>query len=222
MPSTTRAADADGRRRPGGKGAGLTRGQILDAAIELMDGDGAGSLTMRALAARLGVESPALYWHFAGKDEICRAVVDAIGSQLRHEVATTGTPQEQLVHHLAAIRHHWLEHPSALELSLRFPPSAHGEVTTQGLALVEALGVSPAVSLDRYRALVWSVNGFVILEQRLHSSSHHRLLEPGGTRWAMSIDGSPDPVSSEFDTDELFQQTIDLLLAGIAAEVARG
>jgi TetR/AcrR family tetracycline transcriptional repressor len=222
MPPTARTTDADGRRRPGGRGAGLTRAQILHAAIELMDGDGTGSLTMRALAARLGVESPALYWHFSGKDEICRAVVDAIGSELRLDVGTTGTAREQLVHHLAAIRRHWLEHPSALELSLRFPPSAHGEVTRQGLALVEALGVPSTASLDRYRALVWSVNGFVILEQRLHSSAHHRLVEPGGTRWSVSIEGEAGAGGGELDTEELFRQTIDLLLAGIAAEVDRG
>jgi TetR/AcrR family tetracycline transcriptional repressor len=220
MPSSTGVAEGGGRRRPGGRGAGLTRDQIVEAAIALMDGQGTAALTIRALAGRLGVESAALYWHFGGKDEICRAVVDAIGSQLRTDVSTSGTARERLVHHLAAIRSHWLEHPSALELSLRFPPSAHGEVTRAGVELIEALGVASTVSLERYRALVWSVNGFVILEQRLHSSAHHRLVEPGGTRWVVSIEDGDDVSTGELDTDALFDETVELLLRGLEAEAA--
>jgi AcrR family transcriptional regulator len=211
--------EGGGRRRPGGRGAGLTREQIVDAAIELMDSDGTAALTIRGLARRLGVESAALYWHFASKDEICRAVVDQIGSQLRTDVSTTGSARERLEHHLTAIRDHWRHHPSALELSLRFPPSAGGDVTTAGVRLLEELGVPPAVALDRYRALVWSVNGFVILEQRLHSSAHHHLIEPGGTRWTVSIDDGEGVSTGELDTDALFQQTVGLLLRGLAAEV---
>jgi TetR/AcrR family transcriptional regulator, tetracycline repressor protein len=197
----------------------LSAGQIVEAAIELMDSEGTSSFTVRALARRLGVESAALYWHFGSKDEICRAVVETIGSQLGAEAHGSGTPREQLTHHLAAIRKHWLEHPSALELSLRFPPTAGGDVVRAGVALVETLGVPDADSLDRYRALVWSVNGFVILEQRLHASKHHRLTEPGGRRWLVQIDDGDDAAASEFDTDVLFQQTIDLLLDGLMVEV---
>ena len=47
-----------------------------------MDRDGAGALTIRGLARALGVEPPALYWHFAGKDDLCRAVVDSVADQL--------------------------------------------------------------------------------------------------------------------------------------------
>ena len=70
------------RRGPGGKGAGLTRERIVDQAVALMDRDGSEALSMRGLARDLGVEPPALYWHFAGKDDLCRAVVDSVADRV--------------------------------------------------------------------------------------------------------------------------------------------
>jgi len=70
------------RRRPGGRGAGLTREQIVEQAIALMDADGTSGLTLRRLADRLGVEAPALYWHFPDKASLCREVVRTVGGQL--------------------------------------------------------------------------------------------------------------------------------------------
>ena len=66
--------------------------------------------------------------------------------------------------------------------------------------------------LDCYRALSWTVTGFVILEQNLESSVHHRRLGP--TRWVLTIDDDPDTTSA-FDTDGLFRTTLGLALDGL-------
>jgi AcrR family transcriptional regulator len=63
--------------------AGLTREAIVRAALDLLDETGLDRLTMRALAARLGVAAPALYWHFASKqallDEMATTVWRRVG-----------------------------------------------------------------------------------------------------------------------------------------------
>ena len=164
--------------------------QIVERAIALMDEQGAAALTMRRLARELGVESPALYWHFESKDALCRAVVDTIGAQLQVATVTGGSPRRRLEHHFTAIRDHWREHPSVLELSRSYPPSAGGEVSRAGLELLDELGVPPDAVLDCYRALSWTVTGFVILEQNLESSVHHRRVGP--TRWVLTIDDDPE------------------------------
>ena len=115
--ATRAASTAAGRQRgPGGRGAGLTRHQIVERAIALMDAEGASALTIRRLARELGVESAALYWHFADKAELCRTVVDTVGPRLRIATATVGSARDRLEHHFVAIRDHWREHPSVLEL----------------------------------------------------------------------------------------------------------
>jgi len=207
-------AEATTGRRPGGRGAGLTREQIVQAAITLMDGEGVDALTVRGLARALDVESAALYWHFASKDDICRAVVEEISAQIRVETSTKGTPRARLERHLGAIRDHWRRHPSGLELSRRFPPSVGHDVARAGMDLLVAMGVPPDDALDRYRVLSWSVTGFVNVEQNLERSVHHTRVGP--TRWVLAIEGSEsDP--SEFDSDELFRTTIGLLLDGMLA-----
>jgi AcrR family transcriptional regulator len=209
---THRSRSSGSGRGPGGRGAGLDREQIVDRAIALMDAEGAGALTIRRLAGDLGVESAALYWHFASKGDLCRAVVDAVGARLRVATVTTGTARERLQYHFTAIRDHWRRHPSVLELSRQYPPSAGGDVARAGLALVNELGIGPSDTLECYRSLSWTVTGFVILEQNLESSVHHRRV--GRTRWVLTID---DDASTDraFDTDELFRTTLTMALDGL-------
>ena len=56
----------------------LTRERVLEAAIRLADAGGIGSLSMRRLAQELGVEAMSLYYHFANKDELLGAMLDAV------------------------------------------------------------------------------------------------------------------------------------------------
>lgn len=202
-------------RRPGGRGAGLTQEQIVNAAIQLLDDAGLDALTIRGLARSLDVEPAALYWHFPNKDEICRAVIAQISAQLHVDTTRRGSPREQLQQHLSAIRAHWRRHPSALELGRRFLPTVDSEVTRAGLDLLVELGVPTNNAIDRYRILTWSVMGFVIIEQTLPSSVHHHRADATGNRWVLRLEGSTE--SSEFDTDILFQSTITQLLDGLQA-----
>jgi TetR/AcrR family tetracycline transcriptional repressor len=68
----------------------LERQQILDAAIDLLDEVGLDDLTTRRLAEKLGVQQPALYWHFKSK----RALVNAMGQEIlrRHHAYDTPAP----------------------------------------------------------------------------------------------------------------------------------
>jgi AcrR family transcriptional regulator len=50
--------------------------EIIGAALELINTQGIQELTMKRIAASVGVSEPALYRHFASKSEILSAVVD--------------------------------------------------------------------------------------------------------------------------------------------------
>lgn len=51
---------------------------IVGAAIELADEDGAQALTMRGVAARLGVGVMSLYRYVSGRDELIEQITDAV------------------------------------------------------------------------------------------------------------------------------------------------
>jgi TetR/AcrR family tetracycline transcriptional repressor len=62
--------------------AGLSQQQLVDEALALLQEAGLAGLSTRRLAQRLGVQSPALYWHVRNKDELLRLVADAICAEM--------------------------------------------------------------------------------------------------------------------------------------------
>lgn len=62
--------------------AGLTKAAIVRAALDLLDEAGMDGLTVRALASRLGVQAPALYWHVRSK----QALLDEMATQIWRQI----------------------------------------------------------------------------------------------------------------------------------------
>ena len=62
--------------------AGLTKAVIVQAALDLLDDAGMDGLTVRALASRLGVQAPALYWHVRSK----QALLDEMATQIWRQI----------------------------------------------------------------------------------------------------------------------------------------
>ena len=56
----------------------LDRERVLRAAVELADTEGIEALTMRRLAARLGVEAMTLYYHVKNKTDVVDGMVDLV------------------------------------------------------------------------------------------------------------------------------------------------
>jgi AcrR family transcriptional regulator len=56
----------------------LSREQIVRAALELLDAEGAAGLSMRRLGTRLGSGATSLYWHVANKDDLLELAVDEV------------------------------------------------------------------------------------------------------------------------------------------------
>ncbi|MGH2938616.1 MAG: TetR/AcrR family transcriptional regulator [Solirubrobacterales bacterium] len=56
----------------------LSRAKIIDATLEIIDGDGLEAVTMRRIAEELGVQAPSLYNHMRSKDELLDAVAESV------------------------------------------------------------------------------------------------------------------------------------------------
>jgi TetR/AcrR family tetracycline transcriptional repressor len=69
---------------------GLDRERITQAALDLLDETGIEGLTMRKLADALGVQAPALYWHFPNKP----ALLDEMAEALLAGVADRASPSD--------------------------------------------------------------------------------------------------------------------------------
>ena len=61
----------------------LTRDAVLRAAVAVADEEGVVALSMRKVAARLGVEAMSLYHHVANKDAILDGLVDLVFAEIQ-------------------------------------------------------------------------------------------------------------------------------------------
>lgn len=68
----------------------LTRERMLEAAMALADAQGLDALTMRRLAAALGVEAMSLYHHVPNKDALLDGLVDAIIGEVNDATSELG------------------------------------------------------------------------------------------------------------------------------------
>jgi AcrR family transcriptional regulator len=78
------------------------RSDVVEHALEVLDRHGLADLSMRRLAADLGVQPSALYWHFANKQALLAAVADEVLRRGARQVPG-GTWDEQVTafaHHL--------------------------------------------------------------------------------------------------------------------------
>ena len=91
----------------------LTREQIVDAAIELLDARGLDDFGMRMLGERLGSAATAMYWHVGSKDDLLALAADRVWAEVDlpdPTVAGWRAAARQMATqlHAALSRHPWL------------------------------------------------------------------------------------------------------------------
>jgi TetR/AcrR family transcriptional regulator, tetracycline repressor protein len=79
--------------------AGLTKAAIVQAALDLLNEAGMEGLTVRALASRLGVQAPALYWHVRNKQALLDEMATLIWRRVGDVMAglPAGTPWREVM-----------------------------------------------------------------------------------------------------------------------------
>ena len=118
-------------------------------------------------------------------------------------------------------------HPSVVELGRRFFPTTAGDVTEVGVGLIRALGIAdPDAALQHYRALVWTVTGFSLVEHGAETSIHHTRV-PGTpvyeVRLRPGLGGAPDDdtrPATVVNVDVLFATVVEVFVAGLEAAAA--
>lgn len=78
------------RKRTASARTPLSRDRVVDAAVGLADADGLPAVSMRAVAARLGVEAMSLYNHVAGREGLLDGMVDRVFAEI--ELPDPATP----------------------------------------------------------------------------------------------------------------------------------
>lgn len=185
---------------------GITRDQVLDAAVALADTDGAEAVTLAAVAQRLGVRTPSLYAHLEGLADLRRGLALAAAAALATELSTAtatlrGTDAIRAAAH--AYRRFAARHPGLYDSAQLAADPSHDaqraaalyDVIRPVLRALHETGIDqPEEQVHVTRAIRSALHGFVMLEQH------------GGF-------GLPEAV------DESFRRLVELLIAGIATSL---
>jgi TetR/AcrR family transcriptional regulator, tetracycline repressor protein len=105
----------------------LTREAIVDAALRVLDCEGANGLSMRRLAEELGTAPGAVYWHVANKEELVQLLFDRVIGELPLPEVDPEIWDEQIKQAARDVREAMSRHPGLAQLSFgRVPlgPSA--------------------------------------------------------------------------------------------------
>lgn len=178
MPATPPPRRSSGR--PTG-GAAVTREQIVDAALAQLDEGGLGSVSMREIAARLGVYPASVQWHVRSRDDLLAAVAARVLADVAPPLGRRRW-QAWITELMRRCRRQVRQHPHAAQL-----------LTTQlvsnaslPLSLVEALlttlegaGLRDARLIEAYNTVIAAMLGFVTME--------FAALPPEPARWAQRL-----------------------------------
>lgn len=152
------------RTRATSRRAGLDRDDVVQRALELVDEGGADALSMRKLAAELGVTTTTIYWHVGNRDELVIAVIQRLADQLAEAAVTGATPRDRV---LSAARNIWtnaLAHRNVTVLASQVGAATLLDLPLEVslLAELEAAGVRGRAARDALRAILLLIAGFLV------------------------------------------------------------
>jgi AcrR family transcriptional regulator len=208
----------------------ITRDVVMAAALELIDRDGADSLSMRRLAAALGRDPMIIYRHAANKAALLDGVTETVLAQL-----TVSPADPDWAGQLRAVARHYralaLAHPNVVPLlvtrplatPLAFRPPGTLRPLEDILSLLTKAGFAGPDALHIYRALFGFLHGHVVNELQeltVDPDETDDLLRLGLYRLPIAefpLLRSLAPALAGYDGAAELERGLDILLAGLAA-----
>ena len=153
---------------PGERVRRLDRERILVTALALLDADGLAQLSMRRLAAELGVEAMSLYNHVPSKAALLEGVAELILAEIELPGPEVTDWRERLRGGARSLRRVALAHPDAVMLLLAQPLQSPQSLRPIELALqtLRSAGFDDQATVYAFHTLIGFVFGQVL--QELH------------------------------------------------------
>jgi len=176
--------------------------EIIEAATKLIGRGGVQSLTTKTLAAEMGFSEPALYRHFADKNEILKSVLlyykDVLRQGLTNVIDSNSTGKEKIKAMIDFQFKHFTNYPAVImvifsETSFQYDSQLSQTVSSIMLQKSKMVAnmietgqkegtIRKDIAPDQLAAVVMGSMRFTILKWRL-SKFDFDLLQEGETLW---------------------------------------
>ena len=199
--------------------------EIVDAALELIDEQGVGALTMRGLGRRLGIEGMALYTYFRSKAELLDAAAERILEELGGEFDRALPWQERIRRGAVAWAELQAGHPRAFPLVYRsgLRTDAVRLLTEETLDALRSAGFEPREAALAYQSLIVLVDAALLGRSAWTDEALHEAWRLG----AAGLDSErfprfreTAPHAATLSWEEILDSGIDLLLRGLEQRLA--
>jgi len=194
----------------------LERAAVIEAAVDLLDDEGAAALSMPRLAQRLGVSPMALYRHVEDRADLEYALTETVLHDIVADAADDDW-EHGIEQWMRGVRDRWRRHPwlgkligTRTELS---PPWM--DMLQQLAALLAAAGLPPGLAASEFVKISRLTTGVVTFEIAAP------LPHPAGAKLLAHMPGEATPVRAIFEAlqrygdddffDDLIADTIERL-----------
>jgi AcrR family transcriptional regulator len=243
------ALRADRHRGQGGvppkPARGLSRSDIVTAAVTVADAEGAAAVSMRRVARELGVGTMSLYWHVESKEELHQLMLQRVQGEASAP-ESSGDWRADLRSRAFAMRAALLRHPWAIDFLGSGPPSGPNDArdgerilaSLDDLGVPAAVGMWIAMTVETYvigaalrevqeircqRGAEQAQQSMTAAEIEMMRAEVYRVINESGRypHIAAIMDAGLDPDAPE-SREERFGFGLDCLLDGIAARARAG
>jgi TetR/AcrR family tetracycline transcriptional repressor len=185
--------------------------EIVSAAVDIFREQGLDAVSMRSVAARLGVSPVPLYSRVGNKDALIGAIADHLLVDLVPDPAD-GEPWTVYARRWAAQLRDRLRLAHDQRLILVTDRAAYVEASKPLVAAMREAGFADDAAVQACRLIMWATIGFVAMERGAAAPPPRpgRRLRSGG---------DPDGVDAA-EADELFAMQLRYLIDGIARDAA--
>jgi AcrR family transcriptional regulator len=221
---------------PGARKPRVSRDQVAAAALAIAEAEGIEAVSMRRVAAEVGLGTMSLYHYAPSKRDLLALVSDAILGELILPESELGDDwRTRLAQITRRARSVWERRRWAIGSLGNAPPFGPNGMRNleQSLAAVADLPLEPAEKLNLVHLIQDYVLGFVLGDFNPEPAAKGRWapvigwyiaeqLQTGSFPHAHAVFGNPDPetvlrqLTSEANNDERFEAGLACLLDGIA------
>ncbi|ROZ63775.1 TetR family transcriptional regulator [Kocuria soli] len=178
----------------------LTRTAVLERAIRLIDHEGPGAVTMRRLAAELGVEAMSLYHHVKNKQDILDGMAALLISRMPTLTSADDASWREILHDVCwSYRNLMTAHPNVFAAQGGGRPLISGEDQLAAQRIIEVLeraGFPLEIALDLFQVGSSFTRGFALSDVAYRDSER--------------------TVPDEWDSDRAFDRGLTAIMDGFA------
>ena len=206
----------------------LDRQTVVRAALRLLDKAGLDGLTVRKLAADLGVRAPALYWHFKNKEELLDEMATAVFVDAVSDPAWPGPDTswpawaEQFGKRIREMLLRYRDGARIFSGRYLTDPSLYGMMESSLRKLTEA-GLSLRDATQGLNTIYCYAIGFAIEEQAVYPRPGRRQKRYDLAERTKRVDSKKFPLAAAAgehtfaDFDKHFEQGLRIIIKGFSA-----